>query len=98
MKSKIKLKSAFSNYLERMFSDNVILVYQKEGETYNISLRRGKNVKIDLDDLAKESAIGIKGADGGGHPSAAGMKVPIRFIKDVLENLRVKMKLESERS
>lgn len=97
IKSKLKLKSAFSSKIERVFDDKVVVVYQKEVESYNISLRRGKKVQVDLDDLAKESVMGIKGADGGGHPSAAGMRVPIRYIKNALENLRLKMKLESGR-
>jgi single-stranded DNA-specific DHH superfamily exonuclease len=94
IKSKMKLKSAFSNYLERKFDDKVIVVYQKEEKSYNISLREGKKIKTDLDSLAKEAVVGIEGADGGGHPSSAGIRVPIRYIKDVLENIRLKMKLE----
>jgi single-stranded DNA-specific DHH superfamily exonuclease len=95
IKSKMKLKSAFSNYLARKFDDKIIVVYQKEAQSYNISLRNGKNVKTDLDSLAKDAVIGIEDGDGGGHPSAAGIRVPIRYIKNVLENLRLKRKLES---
>lgn len=95
IKSKIRLKSSFSTYVERKFDDKVIVIYQKDSEYYGISLRKGKNIKIDLDNLAKESIRGIKNADGGGHPDAAGIRVPIRQLKDVIENIRLKIKLES---
>ena len=98
IKSKLKLKSAFANYLVRMFEDKILVVYQKEGGFFNISLRRGKEVNVDLDSLAREASFGIEEASGGGHPSAAGIRVSVKQIKSLMENLRLKMKLESKKS
>jgi single-stranded DNA-specific DHH superfamily exonuclease len=98
IKSKMKLKSAFSNYLERMFTDKIIVVYQKDGVNFAISIREGKKLKIDLDVLAKESIRDIIGANGGGHPSAAGARVPLGQINKFMDNLRLKMRLESMKS
>lgn len=98
LKSKLKLKSAFSNYLERSFDDKIVAVYQKEKDYYSISLRKGKKMETDLDNLAREAVRGITNADGGGHPVAAGIRVPIKQFKKVIENIRLRMKLESIKS
>jgi single-stranded DNA-specific DHH superfamily exonuclease len=98
IKSKMKLKSAFSNYLERMFGDKIVVVYQKNGTNFTISVREGRKLKIDLDILAKESVRDINGADGGGHPSAAGARVPLGQINKFMDNLRLRMRLESVKS
>ena len=98
IKSAMRLKSAFANYLERNFQDSVVVVYQKEKMEYNFSLRRGRNVSIDLDSIAKEAVRGIEGANGGGHPAAAGLRVQISQFKPIFENLRLKIKLESTKT
>ncbi len=54
--------------------------------------------QIDLDELAKESIMDIKNSSGGGHPQAAGCRVPIKQFKKFVENMRLKMELESVRS
>ena len=54
-------------------------------------------MKTDLDNLGKEAVMGIENADGGGHPDAAGMRVPVKHLKKVIENIRLKMKLESSK-
>ncbi len=97
IKSKIKIKSSFASYMERSFDDKVIVIYQKEGTDFNVSLREGKNSNVDLDELAKESIRGIKNSSGGGHIRAAGCRVPITQFKKFVENLRIKMELESAR-
>lgn len=97
IKSKLKLKSSFANYLERSFDDKILVVYQKDGNYFSISLRRGKK-EINLDSLAREAVRDIKNASGGGHPTAAGVRVPIRQFKRLVENLRLKIKLESIKS
>jgi single-stranded DNA-specific DHH superfamily exonuclease len=96
IKSKLKLKSAFSSKVQRLFNDKIIVIYRKEMGYYDISLRKGKNVRTDLDALGKEAALDIDGANGGGHPNAAGMRVPIKYIKHALDNLKIKVRLEPE--
>jgi len=97
IKSKLKIKSSFVSYKRRFFDDKVLVVYQKEEKYFNISLREGKNLEVDLDKLAKESVRDIKDSMGGGHIRAAGCRVPISQFKRFVENLRLKMKLESAR-
>ncbi len=98
IKSKLKIKSSFAGYTQKFFDDKVLIVYQKEGKYFNASLREGRNLEIDLDRLARESIRDIKDSRGGGHPQAAGSRVPISQFKRFVENLRLKMKLESARS
>lgn len=94
IKSALKLKSAFASYIERSFDDKIIAIYQKDEECFSFSLRKGKNMTTDLDNLAKEATRGIENADGGGHPDAAGMNVPVKQLKFLVENLRLKTRLE----
>jgi single-stranded DNA-specific DHH superfamily exonuclease len=98
IKSKLKIKSSFTSYIQKFFDDKVLVIYQKEEKYFNASLREGKNSEIDLDRLARESIRDIKDSRGGGHPQAAGCRVPISQFKRFVENLRLKMKLESARS
>jgi len=98
IKSKLNLKSAFSNYIKRLFDDKILLVYHKDRNYISISLRRGEKIEIDLDSLAKEAIRDIKNASGGGHPTAAGIRVPARQFKKLLENMRLRIKLESMKS
>jgi len=98
IKSKLKIKSSFASYARRSFDDKVVVVYQREGKYFNASLREGKDLEIDLDRLAKEGVRDIKDSEGGGHIRAAGCRVPTSQFKRFVENLRLKMKLESARS
>jgi len=98
IKSKLKIKSSFTSYMRKFFDDKVLVVYQKEGRYFNVSLREGKNSETDLDRLAREGTRDIKDSMGGGHIRAAGCRVPISQFKRFVENLRLKMKLESARS
>ena len=94
VKSTLKLKSNFASYIERSFDDKVIAIYQKDEDCFSFSLRKGKKMTIDLDNLAKEATRSIENADGGGHPDAAGMRVPIKELKPLVENLKLRMKSE----
>ena len=94
LKSTLKLKSNFASYIERSFGDKVIAIYQRDENCFSFSLRKGKKMTIDLDNLAKEATRSIENADGGGHPDAAGMRVPIKELKPLVENLKLRMKSE----
>ena len=76
--------------MERLFNDKIIAIYQRDENSFSFSLRKGNSVKIDLDRLAKEAIGGIENADGGGHPDAAGIRVPIRNLKALIENMRLR--------
>jgi len=97
IKSPLKLKSGFASYVGKLFDDKIIAIYQKDGEKFSFSLRKGKNMTIDLDNFGKEVTRGIENADGGGHPNAAGMNVPLKHIKSLIENMRLKTNFGSEK-
>ena len=90
IKSPLKLKSGFASYVVRLFDDKIIAIYQKNGKNFSFSLRKGKNLNVDLDNFGKEVTRGIENADGGGHPNAAGMNVPMKHLKSLIENMRLK--------
>lgn len=98
IKSKLKLKSPLATYLERFFDDKVLAIYQKEDNFFNISLRRGKNLRTDLAELAKELVSDIPNSMGGGHPVAAGARIPIKYLNKFVNNLKeLKRELEREK-
>lgn len=88
VKSKLKLKSPIATYLQRFFDDKILLIYQRENETISISLREGKKMKVDLAKLARESVRNIPKSSGGGHPQAAGIRMPAKYLKKFLDSLK----------
>lgn len=87
IKSRVKIKSSFAGYLPQFFDDEIILVYQKDGKFFDISLRRGKNVKTDLGILVGKVAKAIPNSTGGGHPAAAAARIPVRYFKKFVSGI-----------
>jgi single-stranded DNA-specific DHH superfamily exonuclease len=90
VKSKLKLQSSLSGYLAQFFPGKIIVLYQKDGGEYNFSLRRGKGVDKDLGELAKTITDGIPEGSGGGHPVAAGARIPAKQIERFLNEISKK--------
>jgi single-stranded DNA-specific DHH superfamily exonuclease len=88
IKSKLNLKSSLASYLPKVFPNKIIFVAQKSEEGYyEVSVRRGINRKVNLAKLVEEISRNIK-AKGGGHPTAAGMRVD--DLKELIEFLKNK--------
>jgi single-stranded DNA-specific DHH superfamily exonuclease len=88
IKSKLNLKSSLASYLPKVFPNKIIFVAQKSEEGYyEVSLRRGINRRVNLAKLVEEISRNIK-AKGGGHPTAAGMRVD--DLKELIEFLKNK--------
>jgi single-stranded DNA-specific DHH superfamily exonuclease len=88
IKSKYNLKSQLASHLQRFFPDKILIVYQKTEGFLDLSFRRGKNVETDLDKLARDIIKDIPNSVGGGHTSAAGSKIPIKYEKKLIDNLK----------
>ena len=87
IKSKYNLKSSFAGYVQTLFEDKVICVAQKFGEYYEVSLRKGEKLSVDLSKLAETLIEGLKDASGGGHPSASAVRFPSNEIKNFINKL-----------
>jgi len=86
-KSKLRIKSTLASAVENFYDDNIIVIGQKEGKHYLLSMRRGKNVKIDLDKLIRSAIKNIPNSTGGGHPQACAGRIPIVYKDVFLKNL-----------
>jgi len=90
IKSKLNLKSSLSNYLIPYYPQKILLIYQKMGEKFfEVSLRKGKDIEIDLGKLIEEIVSDIPNASGGGHPSAAGARIPVKFFRKFMRKIDV---------
>jgi single-stranded DNA-specific DHH superfamily exonuclease len=87
IKSKYNLKSSFAGYIQTLFKDKIICVAQKFGNYYEVSFRRGEELKVDLSELAESLAATIKGANGGGHSAASAIRFPAGKFKIFLKKL-----------
>jgi alanyl-tRNA synthetase len=73
--------------MPNIFPNKIIFVAQKSKEGYyEVSVRRGIKRRINLAKLVEEISENIR-AKGGGHPTAAGMRVDdlkelIKFLKN----------------
>lgn len=85
--SKLFIKSSLSGYLAQFYKDKVLVIAQKIGETLDVSFRRGEDVKVDLNKLAKKSIAGIPDAVGGGHQAASGARIPAKYMARFLKQL-----------
>ena len=87
IKSKYNLKSSFASFLPSIYKNKIIFIAQKNKEGfYEVSVRRGLKRKEDLNKLVEEIKRNTS-AQGGGHPTAAGMRIDsleelIKFIKN----------------
>ena len=85
--SPLKLKSTLATRIQRYSDSEVIVLAQKSGGIYNISLRRGPDSKVDLNLLINRGISNIPNSRGGGHEGAAGGSIPANFLDTFLENL-----------
>lgn len=75
IKSKYNLKSSLASILPAIYKDKIILIAQKNREGfYEISVRRGVKLKTNLSKLVGNISKSTS-AKGGGHPTAAGMRI-----------------------
>lgn len=88
MKSKYNLKSSFAGYVTNLFDDKIICIVQRFENYYEASFRRGKNVSVDLSELATKSVENIERASGGGHAAAAAARFPVKQLKSFIENVK----------
>ncbi len=87
IKSKYNLKSSFAGYIQTLFEDKVVCIAQKFGEYYEVSLRKGNKLNVDLSKLAEILIDDLKDASGGGHPSASVVRFPSSEIKNFINKL-----------
>jgi len=85
--SKLRMKSTLATAVGNSYHEKIIVIGQKSGNFFDVSLRKGKKVKTDLAKLAKKAIIGIPDSIGGGHPQASGARVPAKYKGRFLENL-----------
>jgi len=85
--SDLKLKSSLAGAIEKFYDDKIIVVAQKEGKYYALSMRRGRNNNTDLDRLMRSAIKNIPGSTGGGHPQASGGRIPAKYKAVFLKNL-----------
>lgn len=90
LKCKYNLKSSLASILPKIYKNKIIFIAQKNKDGFfEVSVRRGINRKEDLSKLVEEISEKIK-AKGGGHPTAAGMR--IENLQDLIEFLNKKTK------
>lgn len=86
--SKLKLKSTLATAVGNSYAnDKIIVIGQKVGRYFDVSLRKGKNVKTDLARLVKNARKNIPDSIGGGHPEASGARVLAKYKERFLKNL-----------
>lgn len=88
IKSKLNLKSSLAGYMQQFFNNNIIVVYQLDGDFYAVSFRRGSNVKGDLRKVAEVSVKSIPNSSVGGHKPASATRIPKTSLKKFFENLK----------
>jgi single-stranded DNA-specific DHH superfamily exonuclease len=85
--SKLRLKSTLATAVGNSHREKIIVIGQKNGKYFDVSLRKGENVKTDLADLVKKARRSIPDSIGGGHPEASGARVPVEYKERFLKNL-----------
>ena len=92
IKSRLNLKSSLASYLPKVFPKKIIFVAQKSKEGYyEVSVRRGIKRKVNLAKLVERISKSVR-ARGGGHPTAAGMRVEdLRELIEFLKNKKGKV-------
>jgi len=94
IKGRLNLKSSLASYLPKVYPNKIIFVAQKSEEGYyEVSVRRGINRRVNLAKLVEKISSNIK-AEGGGHPTAAGMRVDdLKELVQFLKNKKGKSRL-----
>jgi oligoribonuclease NrnB/cAMP/cGMP phosphodiesterase (DHH superfamily) len=85
--SSMSIKSSLAGYLTQFYKDKILVIAQKFGNNLDISFRRGDKVKTDLNKMARKAIHGISDSEGGGHESAAGARIPVKYIAKFLKQL-----------
>jgi single-stranded DNA-specific DHH superfamily exonuclease len=86
-KSDLKLKSSLATALSDKISDKILVIGQRVGDRYDISMRRGEGMDVNLRELIKHAIENIPNSRGGGHPEAVGGKIPKEYLQTFLKNL-----------
>lgn len=86
-KSKFFFKSTLATAIGHLYDDKIVFIGQKIGKYFDGSFRKGKNVNVDLNSLVRKLIENIPNSSGGGHPDAAGVRIPVEYKKVFLENL-----------
>jgi alanyl-tRNA synthetase len=94
IRSKYNLKSSLASYLPKIYQNKIIFIAQKSNEGYyEVSIRRGIKRRVNLSKLVEEISKNIR-AKGGGHPTAAGMRVDdLNELIEFLKNKKRKSRL-----
>jgi len=94
IKGRLNLKSSLASYLPKVYPNKIIFVAQKSKEGYyEVSVRRGINRRVNLAKLVEKISKNIK-AKGGGHPTAAGMRVDdLKELTEFLKNKKRRSRL-----
>ena len=85
--SKLRLKSTLATSVGKSYGNKIVVIGQRSGKYFDISLRKGKNVKVDLAMLVKRACKNIPDSLGGGHPEASGARIPAKYKDRFLKNL-----------
>lgn len=85
--SKMSIKSTLSGHLMQFYRDKVLVVAQKKGEMFDVSFRRGLDVRTDLNKIAKKAIAGIPDSEGGGHEAASGARIPVKYLPKFVKQL-----------
>jgi single-stranded DNA-specific DHH superfamily exonuclease len=91
LESKLSFKSTLATAVQKFYDSKIIVIGQKCGEYFDMSLRRGRKMEIDLGNLVKTVISNIPRSNGGGHPEAAGARVPVKYLELFLDNLMNKI-------
>jgi len=85
--SKLRLKSTLATSVGKSYDNKIIVIGQEVGRNFDVSLRKGKNVKVDLAKLVKRAIKDMPNSIGGGHPEASGARVLVKYKERFLKNL-----------
>jgi len=88
--SKYKIRSLVASLFSK---DNILAVYQREGNSYAFSLRSNS---VDLARIVKKVSEKVGGI-GGGHPVAAGATIPVEKLNEFKKLLVREVKSSAQR-
>jgi nanoRNase/pAp phosphatase (c-di-AMP/oligoRNAs hydrolase) len=85
--SKLRIKSTLATAIGNSHGNKIIVIGQKVGKYFDVSLRKGGNVKVDLAKLVKRAIKNMPNSIGGGHPEASGARILAKYKERFLKNL-----------
>ena len=86
LKTRFAIKSPISTMLGIKSPDHTFIIFRKQGDFFNISLRR-EDGKVDCGKLAGLATKNLEGGAGGGHVPAAGAHIMAKDIEKFKENV-----------